>query len=395
MSVKTVARAGNGKSASATKNVNACIQDLLLHVEQQAKQADEGGDTTHPVGKAESDTQPAQEGSQGTANDKIEAESYPQGVGSATANDTGSPESDAENVMNPGKTTGKAPEVEDDYKMKPSDPGTSHPADASKLAQLLKQSEELGRKLVAAIAAEVDEPKQAQLQPAGTGAPVVAAGTPAPASAAATVPAAEQKAAGAELADVAAAAAGDASPADKLAADAIVTEHIEFVVRDALRAAEKTAEYLRGFADSETAASKTANDDENGEAREGDESNDDNQSSASAAATGADEGAPSEQELMALLAGGDAMGAPGMSEMAGGDAGMGGSQMGEMGGAAGGGVDMAMIEAVCQELGITPEQLKAALMAKVAAAAKPIKKAAADDQRKAALRGLVKELLAK
>lgn len=349
------------------------IDDLLVLVQQ--KKADEGGETAHPVGKAPDDTQSAPEGSHATELAKVEREGFPSGVGSSTANDTGSVNQDAENLQNTGKETGTDPSVEDDYKMTPDDPGTSHPARVDKesapkfaskqdeLAAVMKQAEKIAEQFLARATAELREPeaKEAAAAPAT---PAAEAGKEAAAEPAKTEPAAaadpaEKKAdeqAGQDLAQ--AAANMNVPPTDKQANDEAVFGYLGTVIGDAISSAEKVAQYLASYKQAEDEEKKEPSGESEGGEGGGDKGGGSPPPAGEGPAMGGGGGAGggvSEQDLMALMAGGDAMGAPSMDQM-----GMGGGGAGAGAGAGGmgGGDATAILDAVCQELGITMDQLR-------------------------------------
>lgn len=299
----------------------------------------QGGSSSHPTASADNGAQAASEGersSENTADVKKQ-----QGALSVDSTADASPGADKDNSLNLGMSQsmpGEDPSVEDNYKDKKDDPGTSHPAtteDGQKYGSAnFKQASEkviaLGNKLLADVA--LGYTRKTAAAPAAKPAAAPAAKTAA-APAAASAETAVNILAGYDLA----ASIG----LDKTAAVGLV----EDVIENSINEAYERADLLGGF------YQKLAADE--AEAEGEDHTNPGGGEEAGGSGAGGGEGAPG--------AGGGApagdAGPP--ADMAGLAGAMGGGAPGGAPGAGGGGDEAALQELVAalMELGITPEML--------------------------------------
>jgi uncharacterized protein YbjQ (UPF0145 family) len=94
-----------------------------------------GGKTSHPTGKLDGNSGPAVLGSRGKENEADLKDAYTAGVDNTSPSDIGGQDDKQYNIGAHQSATGEDPSVEDDYKGTTSDPGTSHPADASRMGE--------------------------------------------------------------------------------------------------------------------------------------------------------------------------------------------------------------------------------------------------------------------
>jgi hypothetical protein len=90
------------------------------------------GPSTHPTARADSDTGEAPLGARGKENEEDVKEDRPAAVDAQGAGEGGGQDDHQTHIGTNPKATGEDPSVEDDYDHSQSDPGTEHPADASK-----------------------------------------------------------------------------------------------------------------------------------------------------------------------------------------------------------------------------------------------------------------------
>lgn len=430
------------------------IDGLLASIDATStKKADEAnteaggyqGNSTHPSTKVDDRTEEASEGSRSSENtsDVKEDQGTPS-VDNTAEIPTGTAADDHLQIGTNVQSTGDDPSNETSgTKATKDDPGSSHPArtdnnelDGMKYSSideefdvLSKQASAIGTDLIAMIANDANDVTKQASTPAKP-----AKATPAP-QAAAAPPAAQQvgaKEAAQAGYDLAGAVADNTPAFDKAALDRYVINEVATVVASAESMGEKVAQFLN----SRNAALKQA---EDGPPRDDDSSSDDS-GSGDDSSGGGDSGPPhshggdptggdptggggggTDDKLLALLAGGQGMGAgdaaggmmgggdptggagggmppgadaggmppgaaggmpPGADPMAGaaGAGGAGGDPLSGMGGGDG----MAMLQQALMEAGITPEQLVQALHANKTAAAKATKTASAKWEAKTA-----------
>jgi hypothetical protein len=408
------------------------IDALLRQIsEQSVKSAEAGteaggftGSTTHPVKNEDDRTQPATEGARSKENTTDVKEQ--QGAPSVDSSSESTPSQDTVqyNIGTSQSATGEDSSVEtDSAKSGKDDPGSDHPArtdndslDGHKFAQqilrLTEKAATQGNDLLALLAVEARgeiQKKAAEL--------AAEKKVPVPPVEEQPEEGADKAAqAGYELAAIASGSTGN----DKLAEAAGIVDAIAYTISDAFSMAEKTAAYLDEYFATLKRAEECAPCDEKKEDEKKDPnsdptqggSGDDSSTAAGPPDDGGDdsgsEGSPSEEELLnALLSGGEGMGAEdaasGMggaptadaSALAGGTDATGGGMDAAMGGAApAGGMDaaaggaapgagggeaeqLAMLQTILNQLGITPEQLQAASVGKQAEALIQQKKAGA------------------
>jgi hypothetical protein len=379
--------------------IDSILQDIEKSAEANTEAGGYTGASTHPSAKVEDGTQTAETGARAAENESDnKAEPNRGKTVDATSEGPGAGQDSVQmNVGITSKATGEDSAAEtSSAKGGKEDSDSTHPArtdnselaggkyasDMERLEALAKQATELGAQLVAAIATQADsEIKQA--------------GQPAPAAKVA--------------ADVSSITANQDIPAeDKQAVDAMVVSTLEDVIGTAFRRAEKAAAFFQAF------AAKRAEDEECEEEEGSEEESGKSDPPPAAAGEGAPPaaegggGAPGEADIAAMLGGGEGMGAGGAAAAMGGDAGappevpgappapgpdagmdpMAAAGGGGMDPAAGGGVGAPDIEQLIQiltELGITPEQLEAAISGKQAAAK--------EQQKLAAMKNMIKELV--
>lgn len=393
-----------------TASVIQTIDDLLKTLEPRMKaaEADTNTDTTHPSADVEDNTRPVTTGARSAENTAdIKATAVP--VDSASEGPPGDQESVQVNIGMTSKETGNDPANETaSVKSTKDDEPSSHPARTdndslnggkySEFRGLLKQAQEIGNDLCAAIAmASGSSARQAQPSP---------------------------KTAAASPTDQVA----DAGPtAEQL--DGLVHAELTEIVKNASVAADDLIDYLHGFA---AGLTKRAEDEEEESESESDEGGEEkSEGSEGSEGGGESEGGGVPEGPPPEMTGG---GAPPMGpEMGGGAPPMGGGGgdippevliallQGQMGGGGGGappmgpemggappmgggegGLDPAMLQQVMQEMGVSPEAVQAAATAKAAeliaknASANRHKVAAAEARRrktKEAARGMIEELV--
>jgi hypothetical protein len=305
-----------------------------------------GGSSSHPTASVDNGCQPAKEGERSSENTAdVKKQQREPSVDSTT---DAKPGDDKDNSLNIGMTaslTGEDPSIEDDYKDKKDDPGTSHPADVSdnekygklNLKQASTQAMEIANSLLADIGLGYAKNLGKTAAAAATAAQPAAAAAPAGASPKTAAAPAAAMLAGYDLAT--------GLGLNKTAAEAQVASIIENSIKEAHERADLFGGFITKLAADEQAA-------------EGEDH---------AGGGGAPEAGGS--------GAGDAEGAGGPSGGAGGGGGGGGieSMLGGGGGAppppggdpmgggamGGGGQEAALQELVAAlaELGITPEQL--------------------------------------
>ena len=353
-------------SQQMTKAAQASLQTLddmvsRLQRKQAAANTEPGGYTgasTHPSTSVDDNTDDAEEGARSAENTAdVKADQGSPSVDSTTPGTPGGQDSVQMNIGTNQAATGEDPAVETASAKGGKDDGgytgpSSHPArtdndslDGHKYAQVrerIKSASDAGQALLARLAAEADEStRKTAVDAAVSGKPPAGseklppetvsdadsdANNPPPGKGKAK----EAATAGASLA--AAVAGGDGQNV-KAAQDDVVKQSLAETVQVAFRMADKTASYLDHYAKlaMEEAGSESS------EPSEGSESSDDRGSGGDGPVMpGSEGGAGSgggEDELLALLAGGDSMGAEDAAAGMGGDA-------GGMGGPAGMGGDM-------------------------------------------------------
>ena len=395
------------------------IDSILQDIEKQAEAKTEAGGytgaSTHPSTQVDDGTQEATTGARASENaSDNKAEPNRGKTVDATSEGPGAGQDSVQmDIGITSKATGEDSAAEtSSAKGGKEDSDSSHPArtdnneleggkyasDMDRLEALTKKATELGSQLVAAIATAADsEVKQAQ------------------------------KSAAAPATDVSSVTANqDVPTTDKQATDAVVVDTIANIIDTAFRRAEKAAAFYNAHFEAKKAEEECDEEEsEDPEKKEEGESSDPPPAAAGDGAPPAAEkapeegaGAPGEADIAAMLAGGEGMGAgdaaaamvagdagappeaPGAPPAPGPDAGLGamGADAG-MGGAPGmggdmgaGGPDIAQLEQILAELGITPEQLEMAIMGKQASALKQ-KKATEQQQKYAAMKQMIEELV--
>lgn len=348
------------KKASMIESIDDLLQSLNAsqkRAEANTEAGSVGGETAHPIKSVDDGTTTASEGARSSENSSdVKEDQGAAGVDSTAPGTPGGQDSVQMAVGVTTKATGEdtAHETESGKAGK-DDPGSDHPArtdnDAlgggkyasasEELAALTKRAAALGNDIVAMIAVEAsDSTKHAAAASSGP-ASTPAQSAAAPANKQAAAPAAQ------EGYDVAGAAV-DANPQfDKQAFDQMIADGIAETILNAESVAEKTAEYLHGFFTQ--AAHKRAADE------------------AVAEEAPVEGGAPQpnagggmdEQALLQMLLQGEQMGAPGAEEMGGEGGGM-PPEAGADPSAGGEEVspeDLAMLEQILAETGISPEEL--------------------------------------
>ena len=323
---------------SQTIEMVGAIDDLLQKVAAQSdndKKAEANteaggyqGSTTHPVKDVDDSTDDAQEGDRSAENTADVKED--QGSPSVDSTSEGTPGGQDSVQMDVGitsKATGEDTAVENDYKSTKDDGETSHPADTENsaldghkystdikaLQQLCKTSEEIGSQLLAAIATETngETQKAAQELAAAQQADARPEGNTATATGDAYTYTNQKQAdeqAGHDLAGVF--ANTDIPTEDKVAADVMVVDTVNNILQLADVRAEKCAQFYAGQAE---AARKQA--DYNGDGGEEDRSDfpegssDEEGDDAAAEGSPEDGGGVDEADILALLNGGEGMGA--------------------------------------------------------------------------------------
>lgn len=394
------------------------IDSILQDIEKQAEAKTEAGGytgaSTHPSTQVDDGTQEATTGARSAENaSDNKAEPNRGKTVDATSEGPGAGQDSVQmDIGITSKATGEDSASEtSSAKGGKEDSDSSHPArtdnneleggkyasDMERLEALTKKATELGSQLVAAIATAADsEVKQAQ-----------------------------KSAAAAPATDVSSVTANQDVPTeDKQANDAVVVDTIANIIGTAFRRAEKAAAFFTAHLEAKQAEDDEEDDDDDDDSEEGKSSDPQPAAAGEGAPPAAEEapvegaGAPGEADIAAMLAGGEGMGAgdaaaamgagdagappevPGAPPAPGPDAGLGamGADAG-MGGAPGmggdmgaGGPDIAQLEQILAELGITPEQLEMAIMGKQASALKQ-KKATEQQQKYAAMKQMIEELV--
>jgi hypothetical protein len=380
-------------------NLVGTIEDLLAAVGAEEKQAAHAnteaggfqGSSTHPVTKVDDKTDDAVEGAR-SAENTSDVKSEPnrgQTVDETTPGPGAGQDSVQTDVGITSKATGEDSGAEtDSAKSGKEDGGTfqgssTHPArtdndslDGHKysadLRTLCKQAEDIGGELLAALAVSPnrDIAKRAEHM---TSMSYNASGEPAALGQEESFEAksAEAAQAGYDLAGVFSNL--DIPAEDKQAADMMVVDTIGNVIATAGRRADKAAEFYHSHFTKLAEGEEEALSEE--EALLGEED-------AGAPMLDGAGGLPPEEgglgeeglggdggemeALMQLLAQGEEMGGEeALGGMAGGEemGGLGGEELGGLGGEEGGEDEMAMLEQVLQELGVTPEELEQAVAA--------------------------------
>lgn len=94
-----------------------------------------GGPTTHPSGKADAGTQSAPLGARARENEEDVQKDIPASVDATSLNSGGDQDSRQYNIGTNQSATGEDPKVEDHYKGNKEDPGTSSPANADDIGE--------------------------------------------------------------------------------------------------------------------------------------------------------------------------------------------------------------------------------------------------------------------
>lgn len=339
------------------------LDQILKDVEASTKTAEAhteaggyAGASSHPSTKVDDRTETAQEGARSAENVKdVKEDQGAPGVDSTPDNVNKGQDSVQLNIGTQQAATGEDKSVEtSSAKAGKDDPGSSHQArtdndaldgnkyaSASSILKLASRQKDLGTQLLTRLATEADELVSKRATALG-GVPA----EPSPATKVAT----EGQQAGFDLA---AAMAGQVEAFDKQAFDQHLLDQLAITIAASEDRAVKTARYLRARAkqaDGPPPPDAGAPPQDDGSADGG--------SPAAADGSGGDpgDGGPSDEELMAMLSGGQGMG--------------GGAAGGEMAGAgdpaggdpAGGGGDpQQILLAALQQLGISPEQAVAIL----------------------------------
>lgn len=339
------------KKASLLKTIEAFMQE----VDGVTKQADEHGkgNTSHPSESVDDGNKPVSTGSRAAEN---EADVKKQ-IGPAAVDNTTTSVSEGDKSLNLGlnqSLTGEDPATEDNYKDKPEEPGTSHPAKADmgekyssmSFKDLCKTAAELSNGILASIAtAQVTKPAETA-KPSEKPAAEKTAAQAAPVEAAKVAEVTEAVKAAEAGYDLAALLGGDANiPAAQ--------EFISDTIKVAAASADLTAQFIYSFHAEKLAQAQKAAEPKTAV---------DPKITPKKAANDV-EAPPEDNEMLNQMAGG---GMPsGGDVLPGGEVPPGGDVL------PGGGSDEAALEelaAVLQELGITPEQLLEMLTAKQAAA---------------------------
>ena len=418
------------------------IDSILQDIEKQAEANTEAGGyvgaSTHPSTKVDDGTEAASEGSRSAENSTDNKDEPNRGV-TVDATPTGGLGGQDAVQMDIGitsKATGEDPAAEtSSAKGGKEDSDSTHPArtdnnaldggkyasDMDRLEAITKKATELGSQLVAAIAANADTSiKQSQTQVARP---------------AAKTQVGEVKQAASTGYDLAGLFANMDVPAeDKQAVDAMVVDTLADVIGVAFRRAEKAASFFEAHFKAKQAAEEC---EDGEECEEGEECDANGQPvggpKTEESSEGGTNGGPGEADIAALLAGGEGMDAggaaagmgaeegappeiPGAPPAPGADPGMGAGGMPPMDPAAmggdpaamggdpaamggmEGGPDMAQLEQILQELGITPEELEMAIAGKQASLLKKKhqKQAAVKQQQQqkyAAMKQMIEEMV--
>lgn len=333
-----------GLFAALTKMADEIVQEKQAAVKSAAPSpADPGqidGSSSHPSASVDNGCQPAKEGERSSENEADVKKQQREPSVNSTAD--AKPGDDKDNSMNLGMTAslpGDDPSVEDDYKDKKDDPGTTHPADVSdnqKYGSLnLKQASAEAINVANALLADIGLGYAKNLGKQAA-APVAkpAAAAPAAPKTAAAAPAAAMLA-GYDLA----ASLG----LNKTAAE----QQVASVIENSIKEAHERADLFGGF------ITKLAADEEAAEGEDHTGGGGAPEAGGSGAGDAEGAGGPSGG------AGGGGGGGGGIESMLGGGGAPApaGDPMG--GGMAGGGQDAALQELVAAltELGITPEML--------------------------------------
>lgn len=401
---------------SKTASLRGSLAELLEQARQQTKTAGAhteagsvGGETSHPIKSLDDNASGYQEGSRSRENTTdLKKDQGPAGVESAPATTT--EQEASQNTIGPldAKSTGKDPASEtDSVKGDKDDPGSEHPAKtddgkkfgsvSEELRYLTQQSEKIGQAILTHILRD------------GQTAPKPATKTASPVQPAATQASVKAAEAGYDLAGLLSDL--DVPMEDKMSCDRFVFEQSRRAVEAGVKRAEAYLEVAQGFfgrkqaEDEEGAprADEQGSDEESSEEPGHESSEGEGGGGEGGGQPLGDEGMPSEEELLAMLAGGGGGGGGeggggGMAGEGGGElGGMLGGMGGEMGGMPGGmpggepggmpggapggmpggggeAIDPAMLMQILQSLGVDPSMLEQ----KAAAALKTNKQSAKD-----------------
>lgn len=313
------------------------------------------GETTHPSKDVDDNCETAREGARSSENEKDIKEMEPAGNVNSTSEGSGKTQSDLNyNIGTHQSATGEDPSVEDNYRTRMKDPGTSHPANmddvGEKYSWVRKEAGQLGdlaNEILAEFATQAGVGGAFNTtQPAPQSKQAGAPSTPAPAQQTAPTESVTAAQAGYELA----AQLG----LDKNAADQTAQAVIADTIKQAQLGADRVGAFLVSFIKESQNLHKSAE----GDPAAGGGAVDPSMLAAMAGGAGGDPAAGG-GDPAAAMGGGDpaaAMGGDPAAAMGGDPA----AAMGGEGGGAGGEGAMQELAMALMELGISPEELAAA-----------------------------------